>query len=657
MSSVLASLKNIFGFLLVIVAAALLSACGGSGSGDGTTDSSGAVDTGGWIKITSPTSNSEYGLNSNNRQILLEGNSFLGDNATCQDFIIIIYCSTDLSISWKNKTTGATGTGNSSADCWLLPIPHCIVSWSASSKLALGRNEIEVEAKDTNGNYGTDHIIITLIDSIPPEVSVVEPKDSATDVSQGTSVTAIFNEPIDPMSIVADRLYLEDSDGNSVSGIIKPGADSITFTPDTNLAFSETYTATVTAGIMDEAGNASVNDTQWIFTTEDSSWFDINVNAQSRYGHTAVWTGSEMILWGGYIPSASGNTSANSSATLRSGAVYDPASDTSFLISPTNAPAGGGDHSAIWTGTEMIVWGGVYAYYSGTLVKFWQNIGGRYNPDTNSWTATSTVNAPSARYQHTAVWTGSEMIVWGGRDENNNLLATGARYNPATDTWTTMSSTNAPTARYLHSAIWTGTEMIVWGGIDNGGTLATGARYNPATDTWTVMSDSNAPLPRYKHAAIWTGSEMLVWGSGNISLASSFSNGGTITGGRYNPVTDTWVATTTLNAPVPRADFSVVWTGTEMVIWGGQRMEIVLVPNGGGLQTKTRTYLNSIGIYNPAADTWRSFPMQNIPAGRYDHSAIWTGTDMIVWGGLIDEGDLYDDTGLPTSTGGRLPFK
>ena len=40
--------------------------------------------------------------------------------------------------------------------------------------------------------------------------------------------------------------------------------------------------------------------------------------------------------------------------------------------------------------------------------------GGRYDPATDSWTATSTTSAPAARYYHTAVWTGSEMIVWGG---------------------------------------------------------------------------------------------------------------------------------------------------------------------------------------------------------------------------------------------------
>src|SRR5439155_2928221 len=54
----------------------------------------------------------------------------------------------------------------------------------------------------------------------------------------------------------------------------------------------------------------------------------------------------------------------------------------------------------------------------------------------DSWTATSTTNAPTGRRFHTAVWTGSEMIVWGGFDENFVLVNTGGRYNPGTDSWT-----------------------------------------------------------------------------------------------------------------------------------------------------------------------------------------------------------------------------
>ena len=92
------------------------------------------------------------------------------------------------------------------------------------------------------------------------------------------------------------------------------------------------------------------------------------------------------------------------------------------------------------------------------------NTGGRYNPGTDSWIATSTTNAPAARFMHTAVWTGSEMIVWGGWDDPN-VFNTGGKYNPGTNSWTATSTTNAPTARYAHTAVWTGSEMIVWGGL------------------------------------------------------------------------------------------------------------------------------------------------------------------------------------------------
>src|SRR5437764_12591161 len=71
---------------------------------------------------------------------------------------------------------------------------------------------------------------------------------------------------------------------------------------------------------------------------------------------------------------------------------------------------------------------------------------GRCSGDT--WTPTSLTGAPDGRVAHTAVWTGSEMIVWGG---DNCLLAcdvnTGGRYNPSTDSWTATSTTNAPDGR------------------------------------------------------------------------------------------------------------------------------------------------------------------------------------------------------------------
>src|SRR5437867_766724 len=127
----------------------------------------------------------------------------------------------------------------------------------------------------------------------------------------------------------------------------------------------------------------------------------------------------------------------------------------------------------------------------------------------NTWIATSTINAPSGRWSHTAVWTGSEMIVWGGVGDGMN---TGGRYNPSTDSWTATSTTNAPSARDFHTAVWTGSEMITWGGFDGANVLNTGGRYNPSTDSWTSTSTTNTPSARDLHTAVWTFSEMIVWG-------------------------------------------------------------------------------------------------------------------------------------------------
>jgi len=179
----------------------------------------------------------------------------------------------------------------------------------------------------------------------------------------------------------------------------------------------------------------------------------------------------------------------------------------------------------------------------------------------DTWTPTSLTTAPTGRLGHTVVWTGSEMIVWGG-GTNITLFSTGGRYDPATDAWTATNIANAPSARASHTVVWTGTEMVVWGGTDRSTPLNTGGRYNPITDTWTNTITANAPAGRYFHTAVWTGAEMIVWG-GTDSL-SDLS-----TGGRYNPSTDSWSATSTTIAPDPRESHTAVWTGTEMIVWGG----------------------------------------------------------------------------------------
>jgi hypothetical protein len=106
----------------------------------------------------------------------------------------------------------------------------------------------------------------------------------------------------------------------------------------------------------------------------------------------------------------------------------------------------------------MIVWGAI-----AEGATFDSNTGDRYDPWADSWRPTAVAGAPAGRSRHTAVWTGSEMVVWGGRD-GVSRLDTGGRYDPAGDTWYPTSVSGVPAGRYEHSAVWTGRGMIVWGG-------------------------------------------------------------------------------------------------------------------------------------------------------------------------------------------------
>jgi N-acetylneuraminic acid mutarotase len=341
------------------------------------------------------------------------------------------------------------------------------------------------------------------------------------------------------------------------------------------------------------------------------SWTPTATAPTARVAHTAVWTGSVMVVWGG----VSGQSSSSYSNLADTGGRYDPVTDTWTPTSMTGTPGGRYNHTAVWTGDQMIVWGGF-----GDLGPL--SSGARYDPATDTWLPIASNGAPSGRWYHTAIWTGNEMVVWGGWD-NFNSLNTGGRYNLATDSWTPTSTVGAPSARTYHTAVWNANRMVVWGGVGSAGSLDTGGRYNPTSNSWSPTSTTGAPSGRYNHTAVSTGSLMLVWGGfgGGISFN---------TGARYDPASDTWMAISTSGAPSERGFHSAVWTGSLMLVWGGQDESDVL---------------NTGGRYNLTADSWAPMSTTDAPVARGGQTAIWTGNDMIVWGGSGTAGNL--------GTGGR----
>jgi N-acetylneuraminic acid mutarotase len=175
-----------------------------------------------------------------------------------------------------------------------------------------------------------------------------------------------------------------------------------------------------------------------------------------------------MVIWGGLV-------GANS--PVGDGARYDPANDTWTSITTNGAPAPRYDYSTVWTGNEMIIWGGRGNFGSSGL----SSDGARYNPTNDTWTMLSNVGSPSARAAQTAVWTGKEMIVWGGVSNSAPYwMNTGGRYDPSSDTWSIVTTGGAPIPRQGHSAIWTGSEMIIFGGYNNDTFFGDTYAYSPS---------------------------------------------------------------------------------------------------------------------------------------------------------------------------------
>ena len=209
------------------------------------------------------------------------------------------------------------------------------------------------------------------------------------------------------------------------------------------------------------------------------------------------------------------------------------------------------------------------------------------------------------------------------------------------DEWTTMADhTTASAARQWHTAIWTGRQMWIFGGSDGTDQLGTGGKYEPLTDSWSAMPTASGPGHRKDHTAVWTGTEMIVWGGYDTP-------GGVLTylntGGRLGTQ---WTDVTTVGAPSARPGHTAVWAGGAwMIVFGGYTSGDVT---------------NTGGRYNVGSG-WQPLPPEGAPAARTRHSAVWTGRHMLVWGGEDKDGnpvsggkkyDLAANDWSPMASGG-----
>jgi hypothetical protein len=104
------------------------------------------------------------------------------------------------------------------------------------------------------------------VDVTAPIVNTSAPVDGASNVALGSNVTASFNEPMSASSINAASFQVV-RDGTVVSGTVSYAAGVATFKPAVDLSPLTTYTATLSTGAKDLAGNPLASDRVWSFTT------------------------------------------------------------------------------------------------------------------------------------------------------------------------------------------------------------------------------------------------------------------------------------------------------------------------------------------------------------------------------------------------------
>jgi hypothetical protein len=298
-----------------------------------------------------------------------------------------------------------------------------------------------------------------------------------------------------------------------------------------------------------------------------------------RYGHAAVWTGEEMLIWGG---SAGGQGRWDKvTRRERGGAAYDPLTDTWRFVARAPIPELSFQVSA-WTGTELLVWGRPDAWRQSRPAS----VGAAYDPATDRWRKLAP-GPLTAEGQVAGVWTGSALVVLDGiiDSEPADIAHRVAAFDPGTDTWRRLPDLVA-SAPWSIGLAWTGQDLYALANPNRG----TSVLFRLDGDAWTPIA---TPLDGLMtgHQLVWTGTELYT-GDGMAA---------------FDPDRETWRAARGNDGGCGQGYIALAWTGR-------------LILDG------------RCDAYEPAADRWWRLPASPDRPREYA-STVWTGDRMIIWGG------------------------
>jgi len=291
-------------------------------------------------------------------------------------------------------------------------------------------------------------------------------------------------------------------------------------------------------------------------------WSELPAPPEVRSGAATAWTGSQLLVWGGYE-----YTGDDDDSPFEDALVFDAASRTWTRVpgGPLEARAFAG---SAWTGSELLVWGGDDMAQSRNFFSD----GAAYDPETRLWSLLP--EAPIVGRAPLSVWTGEEFVVWGTAIRAGPYLD-GAAYDPTTRSWRVIA--DAPIDLTDATAAWTGEEMIVFGAALDGNNrsdtpTAIGAAYDPETDTWRGLPPSE--LSPQAHTAEWVNGELIAWDYEHGTAA-------------YDPGTNVWRA-------LPKVPLSFSECGPESVA----------TP-----QLVFGNYCGQTVVFSAEEDEWHRIPM------------------------------------------------
>jgi len=347
----------------------------------------------------------------------------------------------------------------------------------------------------------------------------------------------------------------------------------------------------------------------------------------ARADALGIWTGSQVIVWGG----ASG---AQGDQLRSDGAAYTPAT-RAWAVLPAAPISGRTGMVSVWTGHQVVIWGGNDNVAPGSPFA---TDGAQYTPSDHQWRMMAP--SPLTATQHPqAAFVDNLVIVVGikvppppttpppGAVKASKVSA--AAYDPITNAWTllpAMPSTNGHRVSYVTVSANEG-RLFIWQHWESGdGSFGIDrVSFDPATHAWQRDSAAtNPPRDVPGHAgideAIPAGPNFLVpaaplWCGGCPGPPPDFSPHGW----RYSIAGNVWTT-------IPQEPAGTEW------VWTGSSLLSVFGEGSGGAQSGTAR--GASAAWNPATNQWLRLPDPPFAAHYGDAVAVWAGEQLIEWGSM-----------------------